>query len=67
MDETTVFRSICRGKKLDTRQIKILSYSLGFDLSNKILETIILCQELDIFNEKVEVLFVKNRKLQTFL
>ena len=39
------------------KQIKILTYSLDKALSNKYLEVIIQCLELEIFNEKVEVLF----------
>ena len=40
------------------KQIKVLTYSLDFFLSNNYLEVIIKCLEHKIFNEKVEVLLV---------
>ena len=39
------------------KQIKVLTYSLDFALSNKYLELIIKSLEPKILNEKVEVLF----------
>ena len=39
------------------KQIKILSYSWDFALSNKYLEVIIQCLEPKLFDDKVEVLF----------
>ena len=38
------------------KQIKILTYSLDFSLSNTYLKVIIQCIGLEILNEKVEVL-----------
>ena len=40
------------------KQIKVVTYSMNFALFNKYLEVVILCLEPEIFNEKVEVLFV---------
>ena len=40
------------------KQKEIITYNLGFVLSNIYLEVIILCLEPNILNEKVEVLFV---------
>ena len=46
------------------RQIKIFTYILDFALSNKYLELIIQYLELEVFNEKVEVLFYKIKKIE---
>ena len=39
------------------KQIKVFTYSLDLVLSNKYLEVVIQCLELEIFNEKVMVSF----------
>ena len=39
------------------KQIKVFTYSLDLALSNKYLEVVTQCLELEIFDEKVEVLF----------
>ena len=39
------------------KQIKVLTYSLNCFLPKKHLEVFIQCLELEIFNDKVEVLF----------
>ena len=44
--------------KLEIKQIKIQTYSMDLAISNECLKVIKLCLEPEIFNEKVEVLFV---------
>ena len=48
---------------MENEPINILTHSLDVDLPNQYLEVIIGCLELKLFNEKIEVLFCKIKKI----
>ena len=62
--KTLVLGSLQIRTKLDMKSINVLAHNLDLVLLDKCSEMVISCLELEIFNKKVEVLFLRMTKIE---